>query len=89
MRKASQVFGISNTLIGRYAKMHKETENAEFVYKPHNDVKRIFTDQEEEQLVDYCLKASKFHYGISKEEFLKMAYEYAVVSKKNISAGVV
>jgi predicted RNA binding protein with dsRBD fold (UPF0201 family) len=82
IRKASAVFKISKTLIGRYVKKHKETENVEFIYEPHNDIKRVFTDQEEEQLVDYCLKASKFHYGISIEEFLKLVYEYAVLLNK-------
>lgn len=82
IRKAAQFFKLSKTLIGCYVKKHKEAENVEFIYQPHNDVKRVFTDQEEEQLVNYCLKASKFHYGISKEEFLKLAYGYGIVLNK-------
>lgn len=82
IRKASEAFQVSKTLIGRYVKKQKEAEGGEFVYEPHNDVKRVFTDQEEKQLVDYCLKASKFHYGISKEEFLKLVYEFAVLLNK-------
>ncbi|KAJ8721078.1 hypothetical protein PYW08_006543 [Mythimna loreyi] len=82
IRKAAEEFHVSKSLIGRYVKINKEKENVEVVYQPQNDVKRVFSDEEEEQLVKYCLKASKFHYGICKDDFLKLAFEYAVILTK-------
>lgn len=82
IRKAAEEFHVSKSLIGRYVKQNKEKENVEVVYQPQNAVKRVFSDEEEEQLVKYCLKASKFHYGICKDDFLKLAFEYAVILKK-------
>lgn len=83
IRKAAEEFNVSKSLIGRYVKKNKENENTMVTYNPNNAVKRVFTNEEEEQLVHYCLKASKFHYGISKEEFLKLAHEYAVILEKS------
>lgn len=54
IRKAAAAFIVPKSLIGRYVKMHTESENDQFIYQSHNDVKRVFTDQEEEQLVGYC-----------------------------------
>lgn len=82
IRKAAEEFHVSKSLIGRYVKLNKEKENVDVVYQPQNAVKRVFTDDEEEHLVAYCLKASKLHYGICKEEFLKLAFEYAAMMKK-------
>ncbi|CAG4987111.1 unnamed protein product [Parnassius apollo] len=82
IRKAAEEFHVSKSLIGRYVKLNKEKENVEVVYHPLNAVKRVFSDEEEEQLVEYCLKASKLHYGICKDDFLKLAFEYAVILKK-------
>ncbi|CAH2089142.1 unnamed protein product [Euphydryas editha] len=82
IRKAAEKFNVSKSLIGRYVKLNKEKENVEVVYRPQNAVKRVFSDEEERQLVEYCLKASKFHYGICKDDFLKLAFEYAIILKK-------
>ncbi|CAG5035740.1 unnamed protein product [Parnassius apollo] len=84
IRKAAEEFHVSKSLIGRYVKLNKEKENVEVVYHPLNAVKRVFSDEEEEQLVEYCLKASKIHYGICKDDFLKLAFEYAVILKKKL-----
>lgn len=48
-RKAAAYFNVSNTL------------KDQFNYPPHNDFKHLFTGEENQQLVDYCVKASKFH----------------------------
>jgi transposase len=56
IRKASTIFNISKTLIGHYVKKHQAEENIELVYKPHNDVKRVFTDQEERPVTRLLLK---------------------------------
>lgn len=63
-------------------KLNKEKENVEVIYRPQNAAKRVFSDEEEEQLVTYCLKASKFNNGICKDDFLKLAFEYGVILKK-------
>ena len=60
IRKAAKQFHVSKSLIGRYVKLNKEKQNVDVVYEPQNDVKRVFSDEEEIQLTEYCLKASSF-----------------------------
>ncbi|XP_074037487.1 uncharacterized protein [Leptinotarsa decemlineata] len=76
IRKAAEEFKVSKSLIGHYVKLNKENETTTVIYKPNNAVKRVFSDEKKEQLVEYCLTASQFHYGIPKEQFLKLAYQY-------------
>lgn len=83
IRKTAEVFNVSKSLVGRYVNKNKENEATTVTYDPKNAVKGVFTDGEEENLVQYCLKASKFNYGICKKEFLKLAYEYAVILEKS------
>ena len=41
---------------------------------PKYDCRRIFTDEEEKQFVDYIDERNKFYYGITISEFLKVVY---------------
>nr|XP_023012902.1 uncharacterized protein LOC111502944 [Leptinotarsa decemlineata] len=86
IRKAAEEFKVSKSLIGRYVTLNKGKETTTVIDKLNNAVKRVFNDEEKEQLVEYCLTSSKFHYGIPKEQFLKLAYQYAVALKKTFSS---
>lgn len=43
---------------------------------------QIFTDEEEQKLADYFIVCSKYHYGLTKIEARKLAYDYATAIKK-------
>lgn len=78
---------VYKSLINRYVKLQKHNENEEFIYQPYINVKRVFIDEEKEAMAKYCSKASNLYYGICKEEFLKLAYQYAVMLNKTLSLG--
>lgn len=84
IRKAAKLKQISKSMLSRQLKIHKESGRENFVYVSNYDTKRVFSDEDEILLQEYCLKASKFHYGLSKEAFLKLCYEFAVHLKKEI-----
>ncbi|KAB0793383.1 hypothetical protein PPYR_13003 [Photinus pyralis] len=47
---------------------------------------QVFTDEEEKQLADYLLHASRLNYGLSLMKFRELAYEFGVANHKKIPA---
>ena len=43
---------------------------------------RVFTEAEEEHIVEYTILVAKMFYGLPKDTFRKMVYQYAVACKK-------
>lgn len=82
VRQAAHEFGISKSTLARHLQHHKSSERAEFHYVAKNDVRRVFSDQDEEQLKSYLVHASQMHYGLSRKNFRALAFDFAQVNNK-------
>ncbi|KAG5885592.1 hypothetical protein JTB14_024773 [Gonioctena quinquepunctata] len=82
-RKACEEFSVSRATLQRLLKRNEtEVDN----YKPYKNcaVKKIFSNQEEESLVEYLLTSSKMHYGLHRNQLRCLAYSFAKSNKKNM-----
>ncbi|KAI4458690.1 homeobox-like domain superfamily [Holotrichia oblita] len=55
---AAKKYSISKTTLLRHIKTFKASELNTFTYRKNNDVNKVFSDEEENLLVEYILKAS-------------------------------
>lgn len=76
VRTAAKNFDISKTTLSRHLKNMQDSNENEFVYRANNDVKKVFTLPQEIELVEYLKQAAKLHYGLNRNEVLKLAYQY-------------
>lgn len=79
---ASKEFNISKTTLLRHIQSFKKTGLSSFKYKQNNDTRRIFTDEEEQLLVAYILKAAHLQYGLTLKDVRTLAYQFAKQNKK-------
>ena len=81
LRKAASDFGINYKTLQRYVKLHQKDGNIEkatFGYSTQK--KRIFSDEQEQALLDYIIEASSIYYGLTLREVRNLAYEVAVAN---------
>ncbi|WP_341658275.1 helix-turn-helix domain-containing protein [Blattabacterium cuenoti] len=78
IRTAARKHGISKTTLDRHLKKNETLVNPQgtFEYIIKNDVRKVFTDKQELELVEYYKQAARLHYGLTKRDALKLAYEY-------------
>lgn len=82
--KAARNNLISKTTLLRHLKAHSLSNNDEFCYISKIKCKQVFTEQEEQMLVDYLLMAGKLHYGLSKQALAILAYQFGSANKKTM-----
>ena len=82
VNKAADKYGLSNSTVSRHyqnnLKIRGNAEAPNFKYdNTKNAVKKVFTDDEENQLVDYLKQSAALHYGLTAKETLRLAYQCA------------
>ena len=83
VRVASRQYNIARTTLQRHLDAHQAGGNEIFSYTNRCAVWKVFSDEEEQQLVDYIITASNMHYGLSRKEVVLLAYQFAKeLSKK-------
>lgn len=80
LRQASADFNVSKATLCRHLKKHRDLGHEHFVYSAAQDVKLVFTKEQEEELLKYVTICAKMHYGLSTIELRKLAYNYARVN---------
>jgi hypothetical protein len=65
----------------RHVQAHKLSQTIKFEYKANNAVKQVFNTELEQHLLKYIKQAARMHYGMSKLDVHKLAYQYAAASK--------
>lgn len=88
LRQASIDFKVSKATLCRHLKKHRESGHEYFVYSPAQDVKLVFTKEQEEELLKYVTICAKMHYGLSTIELRKLAYNYARVNNIDCPSSV-
>ncbi|KAG5890658.1 hypothetical protein JTB14_034946 [Gonioctena quinquepunctata] len=82
LRAAAALYKISKSTLARHNKLHRESSKSDFEYSATNDVRKIFTVEEEKQLEEYLQFSSRLHYGLNKQEIRELAYHYANKNNK-------
>jgi transposase-like protein len=82
VNEAAQRYGLSNSTVSRHYKTYLSSgvneDEPHFVYDSEkNAVKRVFTNDEELRLVSYLKQSAALHYGLTKKDTLKLAFQYA------------
>ena len=76
LRTASRTYQVARSTLRR------AVNNAEYNSYENCGVRKVFSINEELELVDYLQIASKMHYGLSRRELMKFAYDFAVANEK-------
>lgn len=95
IKPTAREFGLNYKTLGRYVAVKRSggsLDNASFGY---TTPRKVFSDQLEQELVNYAIKASKIFYGLTITDMRQLAYEYAKANevtvpdswKENKSAG--
>ncbi|CAB4060750.1 unnamed protein product [Lepeophtheirus salmonis] len=85
LRKTAANFVINYKTLQRYAKLHQKDghiENARFGYITQN--KCIFSEEQDQVLLEYILEASSIHYGLTLRELHYLAYEVVVANNSHM-----
>ena len=79
----------------RYLEKAKQYGLDEVKYAPNYKCRQVFTNEEEILLTDYVLKAPRIHYGLTRNQLKKLAYDFTYCNRtivpqswtKNLTAG--
>jgi len=84
VRVVSKERGLKKSTLHRYVLARQKQAEGRNSYKPNYDNARVFTDQQETMLADYCLTASRMHYGLPPKQCCKLAHDFAVANKVQV-----
>lgn len=68
----------------KYENVTPEIVDKYYVYANNWDVKRIFTAEEEIELISYVHTMARMHYGLSKQRLRRVVYKWAIANEKKI-----
>ena len=78
LHSACNHFDIAFGTLWNYVEKAKKCGNLDSMeFAPHYDVRRVFSTEEEAQLKEYFMQASKAHYGLSTKAGRSLAYDFA------------
>lgn len=80
IRSVAKDLDMCHMTLARYVKQYKEKETINIGYRPHN---KVFTKEQEKELVSYCISASKLYFGLTTKDLRKLTYEFAKELKLN------
>jgi hypothetical protein len=72
MRQTCAVFSVKLGTLHRHVHAHKLSQKVKFEYKVNNAVKQVFSTELEQHLLK---QAARMHYGMSKMDVRKLAYQ--------------
>ena len=93
-RVVALAYGIDKMTLYRYCKKLRaassdegsNSQDAPKVTSGYAKARQIFSDAQEQELVQYLLDASKMFFGLSAKETRKLAYEFATALGKEVPA---
>ncbi|KAJ8941867.1 hypothetical protein NQ314_010261 [Rhamnusium bicolor] len=77
IRAAAKQFGIAKSALARHIKDFKSSGQNQFVYNHNYQVKKVFNETEESELVNYIKMAVKMHYSLNLANVKKLAKKEA------------
>ncbi|XP_029708960.1 uncharacterized protein LOC115255171 [Aedes albopictus] len=86
IKTTAKQFGVPVMTVKRYARKQKASDKLIRYGPMYGSSSRAFSDEEEEMLQDYALKASKLNHGLTPIGVRKLAYQFALANNKPIAA---
>lgn len=86
IRNAAKLCNVKRTTLQRHFEAHIASGNEEFEYRNNTSIHQVFCKEEDMCLRDYLLTASSMHYGLTKQDLKKLAYQFAKSNKKKYPA---
>lgn len=86
IKTTAKQFGVPVMTVKRYARKQKASDKLIRYGPVYGSSSRAFSDEEEEMLQDYALKASKLNHGLTPIGVRKLAYQFALANNKPIAA---
>lgn len=83
-REAARVFGVNRMTLSRHAHTFRDCGAKDFEYFTNYAVKKVFSEYEEESLLEYIQTVAKMQYGLSKKGVRLLAYKFAKANNKKI-----
>ncbi|XP_072398037.1 uncharacterized protein [Diabrotica undecimpunctata] len=83
LREIANLYGVSKSTLGRHIQKHKVSMKATFKYEANNSTRKVFSTEQENELLTYIIKAAQWNYGVTVEEMRKLAYQYAKLNNVN------
>ncbi|KAJ8956452.1 hypothetical protein NQ318_010766 [Aromia moschata] len=73
VRTIARQYGMRHVSLRRFVIAKKNNKNPQVGYHPHN---KVFTFEQERELVDYCTTSSKLYFELSPKDLRKLAYQF-------------
>lgn len=77
VRQAAKKYDICRSTLSNHIRIHVSSEHPTFEYNANNDVKKVFSLEQESQLEQYLTQAASLHYGLTKKDARILAFQYA------------
>jgi hypothetical protein len=74
---APKWFGVARTTLRRHLDDHKRCGNEQFFYGNKCAVWTAFSAEQNGKLTDCVTAAGRLHYGLTRKEVMKLAYQFA------------
>lgn len=81
IRNAAKTYNICHVSLTRFMKALKRNEAPRFGYRPHN---KVFSNEQEVQLVEYCKESAKLYYGLSTKDLRRLSFQFAIANNCKI-----
>ena len=82
LRSTAIKYGVDKMTLLRYCRKYKENNKVSF--KPNYSSAQVFSNEEENLLMDYLLKSASLYYGLTPITTRKFAYLFAKENNKKI-----
>lgn len=79
--EASRHFNLKKPTMIFHLNKFKQSGNLIYSYSPKKP-KKVFSDEEEQLLLQYLTTAANMHYGLTKSQVMRLAYDFAKANNK-------
>lgn len=88
LREACRVYNVKLATLSRHVtKFRNSNESETFEYKSNLDIKTVFSEEEEQCLLQYIKQVARMNYGLTKKGVRELAYKFAFANKKKYPEG--
>ena len=81
LRDVAKLKQISKSALQRYVKKYQSSSNDDLVFQRNLTCGLVFTNEQEAALLEYLVKASRMHYGLTTVQVRTLAFQYASALK--------
>src|SRR5438046_2547448 len=87
--EACKLYDVKKTTLYRQVQKLKKTNTSlddikNYAYKHNRDVKKIFDEHDEKELITYMQNISAKKYGLSKKKLRQFVYKYAIANNLSV-----